>query len=117
MTIEFIEKHCVKCDYCIYENGRAAFCGEIDDGGCVSIPLKEVKRCIEGHDPIPHIAKFKACDRLDCGFGVMRILSVEGDRYVTQREGKMGRFGEPWPVKVLDTEEVDLMYELVDDEI
>lgn len=116
MTYEFIEAHCVGCDYCIYSDGNPSFCGEIDEGGCVSTELKRVVVCREGHAPIPHIPRYKAGDRLETSCGIYKILGIEEDRYVMQREGVFGRFDEPYPVERQDTEEIDYCYELYQEE-
>lgn len=47
MTEKFIERHCKKCEFCIYEIDRGKKhpigCGEIDDeGGCYHEPLQEM---------------------------------------------------------------------------
>ena len=58
MTLEFVNKHCLNCDYCIYQDDVAWGCGEIDDGGCCSECLETLKSCRLGHKPIPHTPKF-----------------------------------------------------------
>lgn len=53
MQQEFINNNCILCDNCIYEalsydsEYEPVACGTIDDDGCVSIPLKELNKCIK----------------------------------------------------------------------
>lgn len=56
MTDKFIERHCKKCEFCIYEIYRGVNipigCGEIDDeGGRYYEPLQEMplKYCKKGY--------------------------------------------------------------------
>lgn len=118
MTLEFVNKHCLNCDYCIYQDNVAWGCGEIDEGGCCSECFETLKSCRLGHKPIPHTPKFKPGDRLESYPNPIRILAVVtgiDGYYVTQMEGGFGRFNEPYPQENVDLEEIDYGYELVED--
>lgn len=116
MTREFIEAHCVNCDYCIWEDKVPSFCGEIDEGGCRSTELKLVSRCREGHEPIPHIPKYNVGDRIYYSPFVCKIIGIDGEKYILQRECSFGKFNEPWPTEKWDIEETDECYELYEDQ-
>ena len=116
MTYEFIEAHCVHCDYCIYEDHNPRYCGEIDEGGCRSDDLKRMSVCREGHAPIPHVPKYKTGDRLETSSGIYKILGIEGDNYIMKHEGTQGRFDETYPLEKRDTETIDLLWELYQEE-
>ena len=120
MTHEFIQAHCVNCDYCIYSDGLPWGCGEIDEYGGRGTDLRSIKHCRLNYDPIPHTPRFKAGDRLDASPNPIRILDVvpgiEGF-YLTQMEGTFGRFNEiQYPIKQIDLEDIDYYYELLVDD-
>lgn len=114
MTSDFIEIRCRHCDYCIFECGYPTYCGEIDDEGCVSDPLKSLTHCRLNFPPIKHIPKFQVGWRLECSSGTYEILAIEDDKYVMQKEGVYGKFGEPYPIEKHDTDEIDGVYGMDD---
>ena len=119
MTREFINAHCINCDYCIYTDGEPWGCGEIDDGGCCSVDLTLVSSCRLGHEPIEHKPRFTAGDRLVGIPNPIRILSVMtgiNGYYLTQMEGGHGKFNEKhYPEKKMGLEEIDYNYEPVEE--
>lgn len=114
MTSDFIEIRCRYCDYCIFECGYPTYCGEIDDEGCVSDPLKSLTHCRLNYPPIKHVPKFQVGWRLECSSGTYEILAIEDDKYVMQKEGVYGKFGEPYPIEKHDTDEIDGVYGMED---
>lgn len=115
MTFDFVDKHCVHCDYCIYSDGEPWGCGEIDDGGCVSTEFRRVSHCRLGYAPIAHKPKYKVGDRIDTipvGKIIEVVKGLDG-YYVIQPEGTHGRFNEPYPVYKCDFEDIDYTYERV----
>lgn len=93
MTGEFINKHCQFCDRCIFEcNGGdqvPKYCGEIDEGGCICDPIKEVQTCYYGYEPIHHIPRFKVGDviKYEWGEEISTIIAVNDDEYTLQKHG------------------------------
>lgn len=117
MTGEFIQKYCQFCDRCIYEDDNPLYCGEIDDEGCISDPIKHVQCCYYGHQPIPHIPKFQVGDVISYihGNDVCTVMEVNVDTYALQKHGTTGRFNEPYPIRYDNIEEIDELYELYED--
>lgn len=117
MTGEFIQKYCQFCDRCIYEDDTPLYCGEIDDEGCISDPIKHVQCCYYEHQPIPHIPKFKVGDVISYMHGddLCTVMEVNDDTYVLQKHGTTGRFNEPYPIRYDNIEEIDEFYELYED--
>lgn len=118
LTKEFVEKHCVHCDRCIFENSEPVACGEIDEGGCVSTQLRQLKLCFKGIPNEPHMTQFKCGDVIESSPSNYHVLGTEGHNYILQREGVFGKFDEPWPIENVDILDFDEMYsedDLVED--
>lgn len=116
MTHEFIQAHCISCEYCIYSDGNPWGCGEIDEYGGRGTDLRFIKACRLKFEPIPHIPRFNAGDRLDASPNPVRILAVVpgiNGYYLTQMEGGFGRLKDiPYPIMKTDLEAIDYNYEL-----
>ena len=117
MTGEFIQKYCQFCDRCIYEDDTPLYCGEIDDEGCISDPIKHVQCCYYEHQPIPHIPRFKVGDviKYEWGEEISTVIAVNDDEYTLQKHGTFGRFNEPYPPYNESTEQIDELFELYED--
>lgn len=117
MTQEFIQAHCIECNYCIYTQGNPWGCGEIDEYGCCSTAFGELKRCRLGYKPIAHTPRFQAGDRLEASPNPIRILDVVhglNGYYLTQMEGSYGHFKHiQYPIQRIDLEKIDYNFELL----
>jgi hypothetical protein len=121
MTGEFINKHCQFCDRCIFEGNGGdqvpKYCGEIDEGGCICDPIKEVQTCYYGYDPIPHVPRFKVGDviKYEWGEEISTVIAINNDEYTLQKHGTFGRFNETYPQYNESTEQIDELFELYED--
>ena len=115
MTTDFIDLHCSHCDYCIFECGKPTYCGEINDEGCICEPLESITHCRLNYPPIKHVPKFKVNSRFDSRIGIYKILAIENDKYVIQREGSCEfSINGKYPIEKRDTDEIDIMYDIED---
>lgn len=118
LTPEFVKKHCERCERCIFEDDIPVGCGEIDEGGCVSTELRNLKICYKGIPNEPHKTHFKCGDVVESSPSNYHVLGVEGRNYILQRDGTFGKFDEPYPIEHLDILDFDEMYsedDLVED--